>query len=298
MGGRGREPPERHVLQGRLPACQQPGRDVAGRGGPVQLGEPAGAVGVGVVRRQAGLLEQLQVDVVQCRDGAADLGGQPRPRRQVGQLQRAPGQVGVDRSPATLLERDEPLGGRHREGEPPGQEPEQGHRDVHPGPGSAGQRRAHHPPAVLGVLDEGQLELLPGRACRPPRRSPGPVRERPRWPGRRGQEHCGSPGHRMSKPAPRVEGVSRSSETLLDLSLSRGALDRAAELRKDPELLPRLLGDRATRVLELVGGSAEVVEARGEVALHLRPPHRGDLQRARPVPRPGRGGHVVRRGGR
>ena len=81
----------------------------------------------------------------------------------------------------------------------------------------------------------------------------------------------------MSKPAPRVEGVSRSSETLLDLSLSRGALDRAAELRKDPDLLPRLLGDPATRVLELVGGSAEVVEARGEVALHLRPPHRGDL---------------------
>ena len=81
----------------------------------------------------------------------------------------------------------------------------------------------------------------------------------------------------MSKPAPRVEGVSRSSETLLDLSLSRGALDRAAELRKDPELMPRLLGDRATRVLELVGGSAEVVESRGEVALHLRPPHRGDL---------------------
>jgi NAD+ diphosphatase len=81
----------------------------------------------------------------------------------------------------------------------------------------------------------------------------------------------------MSKPAPRVEGVSRSSETLLDLSLSRGALDRAAELRKDPDLLSRLLGDRATRVLELVGGSAEVVEARGEVALHLRPPHRGDL---------------------
>ena len=142
--------------------AEQPGRDVARRGGPVQVGEPAGAVGVGVVRRQAGLVEQLPVDVVQGGDAAADLGGQPRTRRQVGQLQRTPGQVGVDRSPATLLERDEPLGGGHREGQPPGQEPEQGHRDVHPGSGCARHRRAHHPPAVLGVLDEGQLELLPG----------------------------------------------------------------------------------------------------------------------------------------
>ena len=81
----------------------------------------------------------------------------------------------------------------------------------------------------------------------------------------------------MSKPPPRVEGVSRSSETLLDLSLSRGALDRAAERRKDPELLPTLLADPATRVLELVEGSTEVLEVDGKVTLHLRPPHRGDL---------------------
>ena len=67
----------------------------------------------------------------------------------------------------------------------------------------------------------------------------------------------------MSKPPPRVEGVSRSSETLLDLSLSRGALDRAAERRKDPDLLPTLLADPSTRVLELVGGSAEVLEVGG-----------------------------------
>ncbi len=81
----------------------------------------------------------------------------------------------------------------------------------------------------------------------------------------------------MSKPPPRVEGVSRSSETLLDLSLSRGALDRAAERRKDPDLLPTLLADPATRVLELVEGSAEVLEVDGQVTLHLRRPHRGDL---------------------
>jgi NAD+ diphosphatase len=81
----------------------------------------------------------------------------------------------------------------------------------------------------------------------------------------------------MSKPPPRVEGVSRSSETLLDLSLSRGALDRAAERRRDPDLLPTLLADPATRVLEVVEGSAEVLEVDGEITLHLRPPHRGDL---------------------
>ena len=57
--------------------------------------------------------------------------------------------------------------------------------------------------------------------------------------------------------------MSRSSVTLLDLSLSRGALDRAAERRNDPGLLPRLLADPATRVLELVEGSAEVLEVDG-----------------------------------
>ena len=84
----------------------------------------------------------------------------------------------------------------------------------------------------------------------------------------------------MSKPPPRVEGVSRSSETLLDLSLSRGALDRAADRRRDPDLLPTLLADPATRVLELVEGSAEVLEVDGQVALHLRPPRAAPVRPA------------------
>ena len=71
--------------------------------------------------------------------------------------------------------------------------------------------------------------------------------------------------------------MSRSSETLLDLSLSRGALDRAAERRRDPDLLPALLADPATRVLELVGAAPRSSRSAVRSRLHLRPPHRGDL---------------------
>ena len=74
--GRG-EPPQRDVLEQLLPAREQPGRHVAGGGRPVQLAEPPGAVGVGVVGRQPGLVEQPVVGVVQGGDGAPELGGQP-----------------------------------------------------------------------------------------------------------------------------------------------------------------------------------------------------------------------------
>ena len=77
----------------------------------------------------------------------------------------------------------------------------------------------------------------------------------------------------------RVEGVSRSAQTLQDLSLSRATLDRAAWRRKDPNLLPGLVSDPSTRVVEVVGGSVEVVGQDGEVALHLRSPRAEDLQR-------------------
>ena len=177
MGRRRREPPQRHVLQGRLPPGQQPGRHVAGGGGAVQLGQAAGAVGVRVVRRQPGLVEQLPVDVVQGRDGPADLGGQPGPRRQVGQLQGAPGQVGVDRGPAALLERDEPLRRRHRERQPPGEHPRD--RPVHRG---TAQRR---PAAVrrgrTAVVRRGHLpHPSPVRAG--PCRRHGPRTDRPAGP--------------------------------------------------------------------------------------------------------------------
>ena len=76
-----------------------------------------------------------------------------------------------------------------------------------------------------------------------------------------------------------LEGVSRSSETLRNLALARGTLDRAAVRRKDPELLPSLLKDPSTQVLELAGGRVEVVELDGDLALLLRSPTELDTSR-------------------
>ncbi len=50
---------------------------------------------------------------------------------------------------------------------------------------------------------------------------------------------------------------------LPDLPLSRPALDRRADLRGDPALLPRLLADPATAVLRLVGDRVRVEELPG-----------------------------------
>jgi len=76
----------------------------------------------------------------------------------------------------------------------------------------------------------------------------------------------------MTRAPFRLEGVSGSSETLLELSLARGSLDRAGVRRQDPDLLGSLLQDVRTRVLELVGGRARVDESDGVVSLVLRPP--------------------------
>jgi NAD+ diphosphatase len=76
----------------------------------------------------------------------------------------------------------------------------------------------------------------------------------------------------MSTAPHRLEGVSRSAETLRDLSLARGTLDRAGVRRKDPELLRSLMKDPATRVMELVAGRAQVIQSDRDVGLFLRPP--------------------------
>jgi NAD+ diphosphatase len=56
-------------------------------------------------------------------------------------------------------------------------------------------------------------------------------------------------------------------------------MDRAGHRRQDPELLPLLLKDPSTRVLELVGGRAEVIESDREISLALRSPERQDVNR-------------------
>ncbi|KGN39390.1 NAD(+) diphosphatase [Knoellia subterranea] len=65
--------------------------------------------------------------------------------------------------------------------------------------------------------------------------------------------------------------------SLPSLALSRGGLDRHSELRTEPGLLDVLLDDPATRVLELAGGRAEVVEdPQGELGLRFRAPTAAD----------------------
>ena len=83
----------------------------------------------------------------------------------------------------------------------------------------------------------------------------------------------------MTKTPHRVEGVSGSSETLRELPLARGTVDRAGIRRKDPELLASLLKDPSTQVLELNAGRAEVTEPDRDIALLLRSPGEQDASR-------------------
>jgi NTP pyrophosphohydrolases containing a Zn-finger, probably nucleic-acid-binding len=64
---------------------------------------------------------------------------------------------------------------------------------------------------------------------------------------------------------------------LRDLSFAHGTLDRAGLRRQDPDLLPALLKDPLTRVVELVAGRAEVMEVDRDVNLVLRSPRGTDL---------------------
>jgi NAD+ diphosphatase len=80
----------------------------------------------------------------------------------------------------------------------------------------------------------------------------------------------------MSSAPHTLEGVSSSFETLRNLSLASGTLDRAGLRRRDPDLLSLLLKDPLTRVVELVEGRAQVVESDRGPALLLRPPVEGD----------------------
>jgi NAD+ diphosphatase len=76
-----------------------------------------------------------------------------------------------------------------------------------------------------------------------------------------------------------LEGVSGSLETLHDLSLARGTLDRAGLRRRDPDLVPLLLKDPLTQVLELTQGQAQVIDSDGGCSLVLRPPTEQDASR-------------------
>jgi NAD+ diphosphatase len=83
----------------------------------------------------------------------------------------------------------------------------------------------------------------------------------------------------MSSTPHRLEGVSRSSKILPNLALARGTLDRAGVRRKDPALLPSLLQNPTTRIVELVGGRAQVIESGRDCALVMRSPGEQDAHR-------------------
>lgn len=80
----------------------------------------------------------------------------------------------------------------------------------------------------------------------------------------------------MSSTPHTLEGVSGSFETLHDLSLSGGTLDRAGLRRRDPDLVAMLLKDPATRIMELAEGRAQIHQKGGEAALLLRSPREQD----------------------
>jgi NAD+ diphosphatase len=80
--------------------------------------------------------------------------------------------------------------------------------------------------------------------------------------------------------APRLCRVPAADGTLPGLALSTSVLDRRGDLRADPGLLPRLLADRATRVLRLVGDRVAVQPADGGgLAVLLTPPEPADAGR-------------------
>lgn len=72
----------------------------------------------------------------------------------------------------------------------------------------------------------------------------------------------------------------RAERTLPSIALGAAVLDRRAELRSDPSLLPRLLTDPATRVLRLYGDAVAVHETSdGAVTATLGPPEGADADR-------------------
>jgi hypothetical protein len=157
---RGGEAPQADVLERGLPPGEQRGRHPAGLGREVEVGEAAGAVGVGVVARQPGLLEDRGVGVVQGGDRPPQLGGDAGPRRQLGEVEVLARQVRVHGGTAALGERHETPWRRHGEGQATSEQREQRDGPVHLGARDVGAGRPHHPGAVLGIPDEGDVEGL------------------------------------------------------------------------------------------------------------------------------------------
>lgn len=73
--------------------------------------------------------------------------------------------------------------------------------------------------------------------------------------------------------------VSVAEETLLDLSLARGTLDRAGTTRRDSNVLREALSHSTTRVYDLVDGKMRTCRVDGQVRLVPRSPDVADSAR-------------------
>ncbi|MGI8947834.1 MAG: NAD(+) diphosphatase [Ornithinimicrobium sp.] len=73
--------------------------------------------------------------------------------------------------------------------------------------------------------------------------------------------------------------MSSTADALLDLSLSRGTLDRDGKRRRDQDLLKRALGDSTSRVYDLVEGRMRTCRVDGELRLVPRAAEMADEAR-------------------
>ncbi|MDN5789557.1 MAG: NAD(+) diphosphatase [Micrococcales bacterium] len=73
--------------------------------------------------------------------------------------------------------------------------------------------------------------------------------------------------------------MATTHDTLADLALARGTLDRAGLERRDPDVLTRLLADANTRVAEVRDGRLLVGDDAGHPHLVLREPRNSDADR-------------------
>lgn len=75
------------------------------------------------------------------------------------------------------------------------------------------------------------------------------------------------------------KGVSILPETLLDLALSRGALDRGGNARRDIDVIKRALGKSETRIYDLVESKMRTCRVDGQLRLVPRPGEMADSKR-------------------
>ena len=101
---------------------------------------------------------------MQRGEGTPEVGGRSGTGRQRVEGEVVARQVGIDHRATTAPELDEASRCRDGEGQAPGQQLQQRHGEVHPGRRQLTAGRPDHPPAVLGVLDEGDVVVLLGHA--------------------------------------------------------------------------------------------------------------------------------------